>query len=292
MQSICLSGKEEDLPLDAEEPFTTEVVLGQPTIVDLHTTSGRTAEEVSFQTVSPEAEIVGDHFLLFTPQASTETVVYKACEQEDCQSYTIHLRNVDNTDCKVFVVPDTVFTGDASEVLIDVLKNDILCDNDQRPKIDIVLPPVRGTASVVEGTSEILYVKNADFDQADRLVYRIQRKGIKRFALVYILAGEDPRVVDPACEVRVEDDYITLVSDTISNGMVTVTPLLNDNICNTSAELQIVRQPNVGKVTIHNNQFVDYVLPREGFQGEVSLQYRVYQPNEINEEASIILDFN
>ncbi len=166
---------------------------------------------------------------------------------------------VDPNACVMNLVPDAAtLTRPATQVTVDILANDILC-NLSISTLAIGQQPSNGTVRLEN--NKAIYTPNANFVGTDVFSY-IFRTGsgatVNGFATIIVV---DPNV----CTVALNPDNVSFtVSSTTPN--TTIDVVSNDVLCSVSpATLAISRQPSNGVTSITGTCIL--YAPSSGFRG-------------------------
>ena len=169
--------------------------------------------------------------------------------------------------CYTGALPDR-FEIDANKlVVLDVLKNDNLCDATTfvTSSLKVTAAPKKGTATVKN--DKIEYTPNANFDKGiDEFVYEISVKDsdgkvFRRSAISNVKIIEK-NISGGNCKMQLIDDVIAISLNSPFDSVV-INPLDNDKLCDTQnlgklEILPIAQNPKFGTVTISKNNTIIY----------------------------------
>lgn len=169
---------------------------------------------------------------------------------------------------------DSATLSEDSNVIIDILKNDVDVDDVLLPStVFIITQPLHGEATVNTTNGLITYVPNPDYAGADSLEYRITDPlGLAGTAIVNInvLPVNDAPVA--------QNDVVSTQEDTL----IEIDVLANDSDPDVGdapqgSQLVVESPPSNGSVLIINGQL--HYTPDANFNGTDSLQYKAADLN-------------
>ena len=166
--------------------------------------------------------------------------------------------------CHSGALPDK-FDIDANKLIIlDVLKNDNLCDATTFVvgSLKVVVAPQKGAAIVKN--DKIEYVPNTNFDKGtDDFVYEISvkdsdGKNFRRSAISNIKIIEK-NISGGNCKMKLIDDVIAISLNSPFDSVI-IKPLDNDKLCDatTLGKLEVLQNPKFGTATITNANTIVY----------------------------------
>jgi hypothetical protein len=164
--------------------------------------------------------------------------------------------------CINIAMPDKVKTLMNNAVVIDVLKNDLVCEGTLQGIAKIVNEPKEGTA-IIEN-KKIKYTPKNGFKGEDAFLYSItisnNGKTETRLAFVQIEVNT-PNV----CTTQLRNDIIFLKPQNPKDSLI-IKVLVNDKLCEkdfppaAGLKVAIDKKPNFGKATVLQDKFITYKL--------------------------------
>lgn len=233
-----------------------------------------------------KAEIKNDQ-IVYTPKPGlrgVDMLLYRVCiggTQPVCRSAMVRIEIAPEppTKCVNKPLPDAIWwlkLSKGSELLIDVLRNDIYCPEYNTP-IKIGKEPRNGTASIRD--NKVLYNPEDSFKGLDELTYlRCDKDGRNCIETPVRIFVEVPVV---NCQPFANRDEVMIslskplpVSTTAPTptGSVEVPVLANDRLCAEVKKLSIVVPPTQGRVVV--DQFRVFYFPKTGYIGDDQFQYQ------------------
>ena len=183
--------------------------------------------------------------------------------------------------CVNIAISDKTKTELNTAVMIDVLKNDLICEGDLQGIANIVTAPKGGTA-IIEN-KKIKYIPKNGFKGEDFFIYSINidnnGKIETRFAFVVV------DVLSPnSCTSVLRNDIVNLKPQ-FSKDTLIIRVLANDKLCTqefplgTVMNIEIITKPHYGKATVFQNKHIAYKLnfPPPSPTGQPLLDSMVYK---------------
>lgn len=144
------------------------------------------------------------------------------------------------------------FAATPVAIVLEVLKNDKLCDDYKGQPVTIAKAPKNGKA-IVNATNTISYTPNAAFKGTDTLTYQVCNAAGKCLTatvkITTVDAGNPGGGGTPTCVPLLFPDKAEAKAETA----VTIDVLKNDKVC-TLTGLAIAKTPTLGTVKIVNNK--------------------------------------
>jgi hypothetical protein len=183
--------------------------------------------------------------------------------------------------CVNIAMPDKAKTLLNNAVVIDVLKNDLICEGTLQGITKIVNAPKEGTA-IIEN-QKIKYTPKNGFKGEDRLMYSVSitNNGQTETRLAFVLI----EVIPPnTCTTILRNDIIYLKPQNPKDSLI-IKVLANDNLCDkdfplgTTKKIEIAKKPNFGKAAVLQDNSISYKLnfPPPQSMGQPLLDSIVYK---------------
>ncbi len=177
-------------------------------------------------------------------------------------------------------IDDNAKTPEKTPVGIDILANDIDCNNLDNSTIVIINPPSNGQVAIITGTDSVTYTPDNGFSGADVFQYRVcNLDGLcdSAFVTVVVNSVNNPPIA--------ENDINSTLVDTPVNGNV----LTNDSDPDgdpLTVNTTVVSNPLHGTVTIGSNGSYTYT-PESEYFGNDEFTYRVCDDGGLCDEAIV-----
>jgi hypothetical protein len=170
-----------DEEIDRAVDLNAAMAVNGPVLVDLVQAAKLTGPSTISIVKDPTkgtVEILNSALLLYTPNKDftngTDQVVYSVCGDGHCDEGKIDFTYVsDEAKCYSMAVPDAA-SGKATDeyIFVDVLKNDILCDDTfDKSTVKIVNQPPAGEAKIIDAM--LFYYPAADYVGPVYIVYSV-----------------------------------------------------------------------------------------------------------------------
>lgn len=244
---------------------------------------------------------VANNKIVYTPNSGfkgSDILTYKVCSVGDkpvCRLATVDI-GIEPTpaECRTTIFADAlqwkrIDAPRDTSIVIDVLKNDILCTGYQNSPISISKAPQNGKATVTKD-NKILYIPNDTFSGTESFEYRICDKDGKNCLNVLILVYIE--LPDPNCMPIARDDEVlasiskpAVVLPGAPSGSIEVVVWLNDKTCTDLKEVTILTKPNFGDAKADKLRV--FYIPTPGFVGEDTFDYEITNINGQKSTASI-----
>jgi hypothetical protein len=186
---------------------------------------------------------------------------------KEVYSFKIKAKNSD-IPCHTGALPDKFEIDDAKSSILDVLKNDKLCDVTSLipSSLKVIVAPKKGIAKVQN--DKIEFQPNSNFDKGnDLFVYQFAVKSnegniLLRSAICNISITEKN---NSGCKMELVDDVIT-VPINFPFDTILIRPLDNDKLCApaNTGKLEIVQNPKFGTILSVINNTIEYKRPKTG----------------------------
>ncbi|HTF21849.1 MAG TPA: Ig-like domain-containing protein [Chryseolinea sp.] len=191
---------------------------------------------------------------------------------------TIHINiETDSTKlpCNIYPIADHVTGfGNSVAVMVNVLKNDILCG--KTVIAEVYAPhvmPRHGSAEMSGAT--MVYTPGASFTGIDTIIYKVinvQNPSSSGYGFVYINRDSLRAVIpESPCIFQAVQDSVDITA--LSTSLIYLDVLKNDQLCDSLKILTITRHPR------HGTAFIDNSTKRIGYNRVVlesdSLQYEI-----------------
>ncbi len=183
--------------------------------------------------------------------------------------------------CVNIAMPDKAKTIVNNGVVIDVLKNDLICEGNLQGIAKIIKTPIEGTA-IIEN-QKIKYTPKNGFVGVDRLMYSIaiDNNGKVETRLAFVLI----EVAAPnTCTTQLRNDIAYLKYQNPKDSLI-IRVLTNDKLCDkdfplgTVSKVEIMKKPNFGKALVLQDKHITYKLnfPPPQSTGQSLLDSIVYK---------------
>ena len=281
-----------DEEIDQAVDLDAALAVNGPVLVDLVQASNLTGastisivKEPSKGTVS----ILSSALLLYTPNenftSGTDQVVYSVCAGGKCDEGTIQFTYVsDETKCYSMAVPDLGYGKPTDpQIVVDVLANDILCD-DQFDVSTLKVPsqPAQGEAKIIDGM--LFYYPVTDYAGPVYVVYSVAGRANPNklyYGMVSISVHPETITLQAVNDVfnYTAAEYAALLEAWPGNQITYTLPQIfgNDQIGDVTyieLEVAIVEQPQHGTATYEQNEVFRY-RPTDGYRGSDSFAYKI-----------------
>jgi hypothetical protein len=281
-----------DEEIDQAVDLDAALAVNGPVLVDLVQASNLTGastisivKEPSKGTVS----ILSSALLLYTPNADftngTDQVVYSVCAGGKCDEGTIQFTYVsDGTRCYSMAVPDQGYGKPTDpQIVIDVLANDILCD-DQFDVSTLKVPnqPAHGEAKIIDGV--LFYYPVTDYAGPVYVVYSIAGRANPSklyYGMASISVHPETITVQAVNDVfhYTAAEYAALLEASPGNQITYTLPQIFGNdqtggVQYIELEVSIVTQPQHGTARYEQNEVFRY-KPEDGYSGSDSFTYQI-----------------
>jgi hypothetical protein len=242
--------------LTGEEVF---VLANSPAFIDLNSkvqsnVSARIA--VTSDTRNGTLTDLGKGILQYSPSVGNSTArdgfeftVYSTSNEVIKRDSVIIIIENDSTNlpCNLYPIPDYVYGVDDEPVLIDVLKNDIICAGSVAVSVykpAAAFPPHHGQAEAIN--NKIKYTPAVGFAGEDKIMYKVTVSGDTArtaYGIVYIKG-------DSACSFRVVNDSY-FHSQAALDSLLTLPVFANDSLCDSISvhQVNVKTQPLHGQIT-------------------------------------------
>ena len=226
-----------------------------------------------------KAELKNNQFL-YTPNTGvkgTDTFIYKVCssgKNGKCRYGAVKVNIVqDASICKTIIVADgflwTKLAG-VTDVTMDVLKNDKLCDAYKLSKLSILTVPKFGKA-VVTADNKIKYSAGLNLGLFDTYEYQLCDNQDKNCLKGYVLLTV---YTPPPCKTTIYADEVGLsLAKLPTSGEIEIPVLANDKVCEVINGIQANTLPKNGTIRIDGKKL--YYKPKAGVTGTDTFKYQV-----------------
>jgi hypothetical protein len=280
-----------DEEIDRAVDLNAAMAVNGPVLVDLVQAAKLTGPATISIVKDPTkgtVEILNSALLLYTPKVDftngSDQVVYSVCADGHCDEGTIDFNYVSGeTKCYSMAVPD-VAAGKPTDpyIFVDVLKNDILCDDQfDVSTLKVVNPPPAGEAKIIDGI--LFYYPVTDYAGPVYIVYSVTGRA-NPSTLYYGMAS-----------ITVQPETLTLraVNDVYDYTLAEYNALLeadphtivypqseifgNDDLGNLTYNdltVEIVQAPANGSVIFEQNLGF-FFRPTEGYRGSDTFTYKI-----------------
>ncbi len=180
---------------------------------------------------------------------------------------------------------DMVSANEETEVIIDVLSNDVDIEDDiDSCSIRILTTPEHGMAIVMSNPDcgKISYLPTDNYLGTDQFIYQISDKaGLTGQAVVYITINNTPD------EPVANDDNYSIPEDSILIMNVLLNDMDADNDID-SAKLSIIEQPGYGTLEIANNRII--YVPASNYYGTDQFKYQMCDSTNLCDSAYVYIN--
>ncbi|MBT1686771.1 Ig-like domain-containing protein [Dawidia soli] len=292
--------------IDQAVDLDAALAVNGPVLVDLVQAAkltGAATISIVQEPTKGTVSILSSALLMYTPNKDftngTDQVIYSVCAGGNCDEGTIDFTYVsDETKCYSMAVPDLGYGKPTDpQIIVDVLENDILCDDQfDVSTLKVVSQPTAGEAKIIDGL--LFYYPVTDYAGPIYIVYSVAGRANPN-TLYYGMAS-----------ISVQPEVITLqaVNDAFhytaaeyaalleaSPGNQITYPLSaifgNDQIGNLTyieLDVEIVDAPAHGTARYEQNEVFRYT-PAEGYRGSDSFVYKICYDGQCS-QATVSID--
>ena len=178
-------------------------------------------------------------------------------------------------------VDDQARTPENTPVIINILANDLDCDDLDNTTITIIEQPEDGTVTLIPGTDSVTYTPDNGFDGTDEFVYRVcNTSGLCDSAVVTITIDNTNN--PPVAE---NDINVTDINTPVSGNVLTNDSDPDGDPLTTSK----LTDPANGAVTLNPDGTYTYT-PNNGFIGEDMFDYTVCDNGGLCDTATVSIE--
>jgi hypothetical protein len=186
--------------------------------------------------------------------------------------------DISKLPCGFYTQSDSVVAPVTGSVIIDVLRNDILCDS-VNIKLEVYKPapnavPLFGTAIVVSG-NKIQYTPGPTFHGVDYIFYKVTST-MDSSRHSYGKVSISGSGLNTGEQFTLGNDYYRFRIDSLASDTLRLSVFQNDVLVNgIGFQSSIIATPRYGTATVNGLQFIKYVAAKPIATRTDSLTYRV-----------------
>lgn len=281
-----------DEEIDQAVDLDAAMVVNGPVLVDLVQASkltGASTISIVQEPTKGTVSILSSALLMYTPNedftSGTDQVVYSVCADGKCDEGTIEFTYVsDETKCYSMAVPDQGYGKPTDpQIVVDVLANDILCDDQfDVATLKVTNQPAQGEAKIIDGL--LFYYPVTDYAGPVYVVYSVAGRAnpkVLYYGVASISVHPETITVQAVNDVfnYTAAEYAALLEAWPGNQITYPLSAIfgNDQIGGVQyieLEVSIVTPPQHGTARYEQNEVFRY-SPEDGYSGSDSFTYQI-----------------